>query len=132
MFINNFELRLPPTPLPFVQDNLSFVLFEDAGNVFANSGKIFGSIFRFSHPNRSTCSSINPIPVCDFNYFSHAIGAGVRYKTPIGPVRVDFSYNLNPPTFPIRSQFVDKVFVPTISSQTLKRFNFFFSIGQTF
>ena len=37
---------------------------------------------------------------CDYNYISHAIGVGVRYKTPVGPVRFDFGYNLNPPAFP--------------------------------
>ena len=31
---------------------------------------------------------------------SHAVGIGVHYKTPIGPIRLDFGYNLNPPAFP--------------------------------
>jgi outer membrane translocation and assembly module TamA len=60
---------------------------------------------------------------CEFNYISHAVGAGLRYRTPIGPVRVDFGYNLNPPTFPVRRE---------TRSDTLNRFNFYFSIGQTF
>ena len=28
-------------------------------------------------------------------------GPGARYKTPVGPIRVDFSYNLNPPVYPV-------------------------------
>jgi hypothetical protein len=39
---------------------------------------------------------------------------------------VDFGYNLNPPTFAVRSP------APQARTETLKRFNFFFSIGQTF
>ena len=29
----------------------------------------------------------------------HAVGFGIRYKTPVGPVRVDLAYSINPPTF---------------------------------
>ena len=31
LFINSLELRMPPPTLPFFQDNLSFVVFHDAG-----------------------------------------------------------------------------------------------------
>ena len=48
---------------------------------------------------------------------------GVRYKTPVGPVRFDLGYNFNPTRYPIQEQ--DKV-------ETLRHINFFFSIGQTF
>jgi outer membrane protein insertion porin family len=54
---------------------------------------------------------------------SQAVGGGIRYRTPIGPVSLDLGYNLNPPAFPIASQN---------RSDTLKRLNFFFNIGQTF
>jgi outer membrane protein insertion porin family len=53
------------------------------------------------------------------------VGTGIRYRTPIGPIRVDLGYNLNPPVFPIRQDV-------TPHSETVRRFNFFFSIGQTF
>ena len=66
---------------------------------------------------------------CDYNYISHAIGIGVRYKTPVGPVRFDFGYNLNPPAFPGQTVKDDQtVFDPKHASH----FNVFFSIGQTF
>jgi outer membrane translocation and assembly module TamA len=48
---------------------------------------------------------------------------GFRYATPIGPVRVDFGYNLNPPTFPVNRE---------ARFENLRHFNFYFSIGQTF
>jgi len=85
------------------------------------------SILKFSQPNRSTC--LNPAAAtCNFNYVSHAVGAGARYRTPIGPVSFDVGYNLNPPAFPISAP--NPPAVP--SSQVLKHFNFFFNIGQTF
>jgi outer membrane protein assembly factor BamA len=65
---------------------------------------------------------------CNFNYVSHAVGAGARYRTPIGPVSFDVGYNLNPPAFPISAP----AFPAVPSSQVLKHFNFFFNIGQTF
>jgi outer membrane protein assembly factor BamA len=62
------------------------------------------------------------------DYLSQAIGTGVRYNTPIGPVRLDLGYNLNPPLFRLGDGTADNPY----RTQTLRRFNFFFSIGQTF
>jgi outer membrane protein insertion porin family len=55
----------------------------------------------------------------------------VRYKTPVGPVRFDFGYNLNPPAFPSQKTVMDQA-VPVFSPQHASHFNVFFSIGQTF
>ncbi|HEX9256180.1 MAG TPA: POTRA domain-containing protein [Candidatus Angelobacter sp.] len=127
LFLNNLELRTPPLPLPLVGNNLSAVLFHDMGNVFSTAGDMANSIFKFSQPNRSLC--LNPAAgSCNFNYVSHAVGAGARYRTPIGPVSFDVGYNLNPPAFPISAPTPPAV----PSSQVLKHFNFFFNIGQTF
>ncbi len=127
LFVNNLEIRTPPLPFPYVGDNLSAVLFHDMGNVFATSGDMVNSIFKFAQPNRSTC--LNPTgQSCNFNYNSQAVGAGIRYRTPVGPVSIDLGYNLNPPAFPIGAP--PSPAVP--SSQVLKHFNFFFNIGQTF
>ena len=125
MFLNNVELRLPPFALPFVGESISAVLFHDMGNVFSSTTDMFRSLFRTSQRFESTCASTDPAvnSACDFNYMSHAVGGGIRYRTPIGPVRVDFGYNLNPPTFPVNRDG---------RTETLGRFNFFFSIGQTF
>jgi outer membrane protein assembly factor BamA len=58
------------------------------------------------------------------------VGLGARYHTPVGPIRVDFSYNLDPPVYPV---------IPTTTTTGLlpyegqaSHFNFFFSIGQAF
>jgi len=134
LFINNLELRTPPLPLPFVGNNLSGVLFNDVGNVWATPSNMINSIYKFSQPNRDTC--LNPLlKTCDFNYTSVAVGGGIRYKTPIGPVSFDLGYNLNPPAFPIGAP-IQPTPAPPIpvqpSSQVLRHFNFFFNIGQTF
>jgi outer membrane protein insertion porin family len=127
LFLNNLELRTPPLPLPYVGNNLSAVVFHDMGNVFSTAGDMANSILKFSQPDRNLC--LNPAAAtCNFNYVSHAVGAGARYRTPIGPVSFDVGYNLNPPAFPISAPAA-----PAIpSSQVLKHFNFFFNIGQTF
>jgi outer membrane protein insertion porin family len=128
-FVNSLELRLPPPTLPLVGSSVSFVLFHDMGNVFQNANEMFPSFLRFHQPDKSTCRVVsNPIGTCDFNYFSHAVGLGARYGTPVGPIRVDFSYNLNPPIYPVIYDFYDN---PPHVGQA-GHFNFFFSIGQSF
>lgn len=123
VFVNNIELRTPPITLPYLDDNLSAVIFHDAGNVFAQPRDMLKGLIRFSQPNSSSCRSLSPAAGCDFAYLAHSVGAGLRYKTPIGPVRVDFGWALNPTKFPIKVES---------RSDTLRRFNVFFSIGQTF
>jgi Outer membrane protein len=49
------------------------------------------------------------------------VGPGLRYLTPIGPIRVDFGYQINP---------IDNLFV--ITGEKQRRFRFHFSIGQAF
>ena len=131
LFLNNLELRFPPVSLPFVRDNLSFALFHDAGNVFTNGRVMLDNLLRWKQKNPQLCLQESTAGQCDYSYISHAVGLGVRYKTPIGPVRFDFGYNLNPPAFPSHTLLPDGTqgpFVPEHGSQ----FNVFFSIGQTF
>jgi outer membrane protein assembly complex protein YaeT len=150
--INSTELRLPPPTLPWLGDSLSFVLFHDMGNIFANASDAWASALRVRQPDRASCENLNIVdpnhpdnapagPItstgwqgeCSFNYFSHALGVGLRYHTPAGPIRLDFSRNLNPPIFPI-------VYNYSIANWNLtdsyvghaSHFNFFFSLGQTF
>jgi outer membrane protein insertion porin family len=122
MFVNQIELRFEPLQLPFLGDNLSPVLFHDMGNVFESAGQIFRSLLKVSQSSKSQCEQV-PSSTCDFRYMGHAVGAGFRYRTPIGPVRVDIGYNLNPATFPVNREN---------RFENLRRFNFYFSIGQTF
>jgi outer membrane protein assembly complex protein YaeT len=132
VFLNSLELRLPPLTLPFVQDNLSLVLFNDIGNVFDTPQNMLKGLLRYHQGNKPDCQSLSAASsgaVCNFNYTIVAIGAGLHYKTPIGPVRLDFGYNLNPPTFPVRAQG-DPFHPPHI--ERARRFNLFFSIGQSF
>jgi len=69
LFILNSEFRIP-VPL---KKGLGVVAFYDGGNVFEHVGF---SDFR--------------------NNYSNTVGLGVRYATPIGPVRIDVGRNLNP------------------------------------
>jgi len=134
LFLNNVELRLPPTTLPFFQDNLGFAIFEDAGNIFTNGRDMLDNLLRWRQKNPQLCLQQTTASQCDYSYISHAVGVGVRYKTPIGPVRFDFGYNLNPPAFPSTQTVTDKtgktttIFVP----QHASHFNVYFSIGQSF
>ncbi len=123
LFVNNLELRTPPVQLPIIGNGVSFVLFHDMGNVFSSSNEILSGITRLHQPSLADCSAPNSTVNCNFSYNPQAIGTGVRYKTPIGPVRLDLSYNFNPTRYPIREE--DRV-------TSLRHINFFFSIGQTF
>ena len=135
--VNSFELRLPPTTLPYVGNSLSFVIFHDMGNVFRNPGDMFSSIKNFHQPDESTCRNVtlppgvtqaNATGTCNFNYYSHALGLGARYNTPVGPIRLDLSYNLNPPVYPVFDDYTTSL--PYVGQAS--HFQFFFSIGQAF
>jgi outer membrane protein insertion porin family len=145
--VNTLELRTPYPNLPLVGNNLGFVFFHDMGNVFLRSRDVWPSFHNFHQPNEDSCRTpptvnTNPNgtlnvqqaqPPCSFNYWSHALGLGARYRTPIGPIRVDLSYNLNPPFFPEVYDYQSSVSnVPQPKTGQANHFNFFFSIGQTF
>ena len=134
VFINTTELRLPAATLPYVGDSVSFVIFHDMGNAFTRVSDMFPSFTHFHQPDQQTCghriqvTSAYPFGTCNFNYFSHAVGMGARYKTPVGPIRVHFSYNLDPPVYPVIYDFNGAAPYQGQASH----FNFFFSIGQAF
>ncbi|MGO8719583.1 MAG: POTRA domain-containing protein [Acidobacteriaceae bacterium] len=137
-FVNSTELRIPPVPLPLIGNNLGFVLFEDLGNVYQNASDIFPSLLRLHQPDVTTCYNlVGPEGTCNFNYDSQAAGLGLRYKTPVGPIRLDFSYNMNPTVYPVVS---DPALLPAKLNYSGQppyvgnsgHFNFFFSIGQSF
>ena len=133
LFLNNLELRMPPVNLPYLGDNVSFAVFHDAGNVFTADHDMVHSFLNWRQPNVSLCKQQSTSFQCSYNYISQAVGIGVRYRTPIGPVRFDFGYNLNPPVFPsCTTDPQGKCISGTFFPQQLRRFNVFFSIGQTF
>ncbi len=128
-FVNTFELRVPPIAMPWIGKNMGFAIFNDMGNVYDTGGDIWPSLFRFRQPDRSTCYNISgQNGICNFNYNSQALGAGPRYQTPIGPIRVDFSYNLNPTVYPVILSYSGQP--PYVGNSG--RLNFFFSVGQSF
>ncbi len=142
--INSTELRLPPPTLPCFGDSLSFVIFHDMGNIFTNAGDAWSSLLRIRQPDRGACKNPAVLPPdtpsnstglegpCSFNYFSHALGLGLRYHTPAGPIRLDFSYNLNPPIFPVYYDYSLSQPASNPHVGEAGHFNFFFSLGQTF
>jgi outer membrane protein insertion porin family len=90
--IVNVEYRFPLQPLPIA--GFGGVFFYDTGNVF---------------------STISDISLRDF---SHTVGTGLRYQTPVGPVRFDVGYRLHPLT--------------NSDGRQDKRLHFFFTLGHTF
>lgn len=124
LFINNFELRFP-----LIGSNIQGVLFHDLGNVYSSVGAIS---FRFRQRNLQ-----------DFDYATQAVGIGIRYRTPVGPVRADFAYGINPPAYEGFGGTPEQLLTCnpgspnpasycTPSQQQISHFQFFFSIGQTF
>src|ERR1700678_4119893 len=112
ILIFNQELRFPMR-LPFVGNRLGGTVFYDGGNVYRD----------VSHINFDWKSS----SITNLNYFSHTIGFGLRYPTPIGPVRVDIGYQLNPAQYQV---------VPSVTTIPeffrVPHFGFSFNIGPVF
>jgi outer membrane protein assembly factor BamA len=107
----NQELRFP-MKLPFVGNRLGGTVFYDAGNVFSDINHV--------------SLAWKPSSLSNLNYFSHTVGFGVRYPTPIGPVRVDLGYQLNP------AQYSATDTPPNTPNFRLPHFQFFFNIGSIF
>jgi outer membrane protein assembly complex protein YaeT len=115
LFTNTFELRFP-----LYGDNLGGVLFHDMGNVYSSLGAFS---LRFRQPNLE-----------DFNYTVQSVGIGIRYRTPIGPVRLDFSFSPDAPRFfglkGTEQDYINGTAPSTV--QKINAFQFHFSLGQAF
>lgn len=68
--IGNFEYRVPLSIVPI--RGVGGALFYDTGNVFP---------------------TVSDVHLRDF---THTAGFGLRYQTPVGPVRIDWGFNLKP------------------------------------
>jgi len=65
LFIGSVEIRIP------IFRFMNLAGFYDSGNVFQRLDDM------------------------SFSGFSHTVGSGLRIKTPFGPLRADYGYNLN-------------------------------------
>jgi outer membrane protein assembly complex protein YaeT len=141
LFVNSEELRFPQVSLPYLGEGFGFAVFHDMGNVFTAGHDMLKGLVRWHQPDPAQClpvsgTMLTPCMISfnnsGYDYTSHALGIGLRYKTPIGPLRFDFGYNLNP------TRYFQGTFDPTTQVQTgfetqhLRHFNVFFSIGQPF
>ncbi|MGA3203097.1 MAG: BamA/TamA family outer membrane protein [Bryobacteraceae bacterium] len=115
LLFHSTELRFP-----LIGNNLGGVLFHDMGNVYDNIQDIS---FRFRQRNLQ-----------DFDYAVQAVGIGFRYRTPIGPIRADFSFSPNAPRFygfaGTYEQLIENQGV--LMTQKINLFQFHFSLGQTY
>ncbi len=134
LLVLNQEFRFP-MHLPFLGTSLGGALFYDGGNVYSRLSRISFRTYlpapTFALQNPSLPPSSSNVPMCvtncsnELNYFSHTVGLGFRYKTPVGPIRIDLGYQLNRPLF----------VVPSGSGQTSTRlsgFQIFFNLGSSF
>lgn len=146
MLVLNQEFRFPMR-LPFIGTALGGTLFYDGGNVYSRLTRIS---FRTNLPspvialqNPSLPPSSTNLPMCvtncsnELNYFSHTAGLGFRYKTPVGPIRIDLGYQLNRPFFVIPIPCPANT--PTCTTGSLGQektrlpgFQIFFNLGSSF
>jgi outer membrane protein insertion porin family len=142
LFVNSLELRFPETSLPYLGEGFGFAIFHDMGNVFTAPHDLLKGALRWHQDHPQLClSGSTPDPQCmtqfnnsGYDYTSHAVGLGFRYRTPIGPLRFDFGYNLNPTRYFEDITNPNKGFLGFASpeAERLGHFNVFFSIGQPF
>ncbi len=121
-FFNTVELRFP-----LIGDNVGGVLFNDMGNVYSSLDKIS---LRFTQHGLQ-----------DFDYAVQSFGFGIRYRTPIGPFRADFSLSPNSPRFFGCQGSVNELLycgvpdhIPPVPQvpQRINVFQFHISLGQAF
>jgi outer membrane protein assembly factor BamA len=144
LLVLNQEFRFPMR-LPFVGTALGGALFYDGGNVYSRLSRIS---FRGTLPRpifTSTPDPNNPtgppltqcVTNCsnELNYFAHTVGFGLRYGTPVGPIRIDLGYPINRP-------FIVVPCIPVTTNTTmvtncfkgtqLPRLQIFFNLGASF
>ena len=70
MALGNLEYRVPLRSLPL--SGLGGAVFYDTGNVYPDLGAVH------------------------LSNLTHTAGVGLRYQTPLGPIRLDLGINLRP------------------------------------
>ena len=115
LLFHSTEIRFP-----LIGDNLGGVLFHDMGNVY---DQITDVNLRFRQRN-----------IQDFKYAVQAVGFGIRYRTPIGPIRADFSFSPNAPRFyGFKGTYEELIANQGVqTNQKISLFQFHFSLGQTY
>jgi outer membrane protein assembly factor BamA len=138
LLLLNQEIRFP-LKLPIVGTKLGGALFYDGGNVYSRASRITlrwsppKPVFVPAYPGQAP-GPFNPtrcVSNCtnELNYFSNTVGFGLRYATPIGPIRIDLGYQLNPAEFVIPCQ---SSIAFCQQGTHLQRFQIFFNLGSSF
>jgi outer membrane protein assembly factor BamA len=139
LLVLNQEFRFPMR-LPFIGTALGGAIFYDGGNVYSRLTRIS---FRTTLPAPTFGLGPKNVNACltncsnELNYFAHSLGLGVRYKTPVGPIRVDLGYQLNRPSFVIpvpcpRNTPSCQIGSLGYQGTRLPGFQIFFNLGSSF
>ncbi len=112
MAVVNLEARVPLTK------TFQIVPFYDGGNVFRRIGDIFG------RNDRRPGDTINTRNLRV--QWAHTVGLGLRFRTPVGALGIDYGFLVNPPEFEL-PQFAGP---PAIVR--LRRAQLHFRFGQAF
>jgi outer membrane protein insertion porin family len=134
LLVLNQEFRFPMR-LPYFGTSLGGAIFYDGGNVFSRVSRITfrtstpKPTFDTSDPANATC-----LTHCDneLNYFAHTIGFGIRYGTPVGPIRVDLGYQINRPYFVVPCTDLTGAIPTCHKASRLPGFQIFFNLGSSF
>jgi len=138
LLILNQELRFP-LKVPYVGTSLGGAFFYDGGNVYSRVDRINlrwappKPVFVTAYPGQLP-GRFNPtrcIYNCtnELNYFSNTVGFGLRYATPVGPIRIDLGYEIN------RAEFVIPCRNAAVLCQEgtrLPKLQIFFNLGSSF
>ncbi|HKD72667.1 MAG TPA: POTRA domain-containing protein [Candidatus Acidoferrum sp.] len=138
LVILNQELRFP-LRVPYAGTKIGGAIFYDGGNVYSRIDRVtlrwappkpvFVSAYPGQPPGRFNPTRCIYNCTNELNYFSHTIGFGLRYATPVGPIRIDLGYEIN------RAQFVIPCRDGALLCQEgtrLPKLQIFFNLGSSF
>jgi len=138
LVILNQELRFP-LRVPYAGTKIGGAIFYDGGNVYSRIDRVtlrwappkpvFVSAYPGQPPGRFNPTRCIYNCTNELNYFSHTIGFGLRYATPVGPIRIDLGYEIN------RAEFVIPCRDGAVLCQEgtrLPKLQIFFNLGSSF